>query len=519
MENTNLQALAAHLDSIGLLSESSPVGPASAELAGTGVTGAAHDSRAVLPGNVFICKGVAFRPAFLTSALEKGAVGYVCEESLAPELAAAAPGVPAIVVTDVRAAMPHVASEAWGRPEDRIQIVGVTGSKGKTTTTYMLRSILDGDEPGSRAGLLGSVEFYDGVESGMSPNTTPEAPELWHRLANAAAHDLTMVMEVSSQGLKYGRVEGLTFDIAAITNIGRDHISPVEHPTLEDYVNSKLRIFNGSSKAVVGTATEHLDEVLAAASHVEELRTFAASDPSADFWASDIVPGTSGATFVAHTPEWTEPMELGIPGLFNVDNALCAIALACMLGIGPEQIRAGLLRTRVPGRMESVASATGDVVAIVDFAHNGQSFSKFFESVSQEYPDRKIVTVFGCTGIKGLERRVQMPPVACAYSDLCIYTEDDPGKEPLQDIFDGMLAATPEGANVELVNDRVEAIGHAVDVADTWAREGTKALVCVLGKGEEVRMLRASGPEPCEEDKVIVERFVRMRDERLAQDA
>ena len=208
-----------------------------------------------------------------------------------------------------------------------------------------------------------------------------------------------------------------------------------------------------------------------------------------------------------------------MPGLFNVDNALCAIALACMLGIGPEQIRAGLLRTRVPGRMESVASATGDVVAIVDFAHNGQSFSKFFESVSQEYPDRKIVTVFGCTGIKGLERRVQMPPVACAYSDLCIYTEDDPGKEPLQDIFDGMLAATPEGANVELVNDRVEAIGHAVDVADTWAREGTKALVCVLGKGEEVRMLRASGPEPCEEDKVIVERFVRMRDERLAQDA
>ncbi len=513
MDSLTIKQLATHLEQLGFLSSQSSVTSENAP-GDSAIFGAAHDSRAVFPGNVFICKGVAFRPAFLTSALEKGAVAYVCEEGLASQLAETAPGVPALVVTDIRSAMPHIASFCWGRPEDRLKIVGVTGSKGKTTTTYMLRSILDGGVPGSRAALLGSVEFYDGVESGMSPNTTPEAPELWHRLANAADCGLTMVMEVSSQGLKYGRVEGLTFDIAAVTNIGRDHVSPVEHPTLEDYISSKLHIFDVCGKAVVGLSTEHLDRILKAAEKVEELRTFGAPESGADYWATDITPGEGGTTFTAHTPEWTAELRLGIPGLFNVDNALCAIALAQMLGASYEQIRAGLLVTRVPGRMESVPSATGDIIGIVDFAHNGQSFQKFFESVSQEYPTRRIITVFGCTGVKGLERRTQMPPVACAFSDLCIYTEDDPGAEPLQQIFDGMLAATPEGANVELVNDRVEAIRHAVEVADAWSQEGFQSIICVLGKGEEVRMLRAHGPEPCDEDKVIVERMIRERDAR-----
>ena len=512
----NLSQLAACLEELGMLSEKTHVASAEA-YQNVKIFGAAHDSRAVLHGNVFICKGVAFKPAFLPAALEKGAVAYVCEEGLADALAEVAPGVPAIVVRDVRAAMPHVASFCWGRPEKRLPIVGVTGSKGKTTTTYMLRSILDGGEPGSRAALLGSVEYFDGVEGGMSPNTTPEAPELWHRLSNAANCGLTMVMEVSSQGLKYGRVEGLEFEIAAVTNIGRDHVSPVEHPSLEDYVASKLKIFTQCRRAVVGLATEHLDEILAAAAGLDELRTFGLAGSGADYWASDITPGVGGTRFVAHTPEWTAQLTLGIPGIFNVDNALCAIALAQMLGVGEEHIRAGLLATRVPGRMESVSSANGDVIGIVDFAHNGQSFQKFFESVSQEYPQRKIVTVFGCTGVKGLERRVQMPPVACAFSNLCIYTEDDPGKEPLQQIFDGMLAATPEGAAVELVEDRDQAIRRAIEVAGSWVDEGFEALVCVLGKGEEVRMLRANGPEPCDEDKVIVARWIAERDRSLGR--
>ncbi|MCI1318332.1 MAG: UDP-N-acetylmuramyl-tripeptide synthetase [Atopobiaceae bacterium] len=480
-------------------------------------TGAAHDSRAVLPGNVFICKGERFRPAFLAKAAEMGASAYVCEAGAAPELAQAAPGLPALVVSDVRDAMPVVAREAWGRPDERLKIVGLTGSKGKTTTTYMLRSIIDGGVPGSKAGLLGSVEYYDGEGSGPSPNTTPEAPELFRRLSNAADHGLTMVMEVSSQGLKYGRVEGIRFDIAGLTNIGRDHISPVEHPTFEDYVASKMRIFDGAGEAVVLRDLRRMEQVARALEPVSQVSDFAPADREADVWGSDVVPGASGTRFVAHTPAWEQEMALSIPGLFNVDNALCAIAIATRLGIGPDQIRAGLLATSVPGRMERVSSVTGDVVAIVDFAHNGQSFKKFFESVSQEYPGRFIVSVFGCTGVKGIERRTQMPPVACAYSDLCIYTEDDPGTEPLEQIVAGMVAATPEGARYEVVPDRVEAIGRAVEAAGESAAAGRPALVCVLGKGEEARMLRPEGPVPCEEDKAIVARALTERDRALGR--
>jgi len=511
MEQVDVRQLAAVLEQLGMLSPRSPVTSAHAP-ANPEIRGAAHDSRAVIPGNVFICKGAAFRPAFLTAAVERGAVAFACEEAIADELAHVAPGVPQLVVGDIRAAMPHIASLCWGRPEHRLRIVGVTGSKGKTTTTYMLRSILDDGVPGSHAALLGSVEFFDGVEGGESPNTTPEAPELWHRLANAADNGLTMVMEVSSQGLKYGRVEGLAFDIAAITNIGRDHISPIEHPTLDDYIESKLRILSACKRAVIGLDTEHIDRILEAARTVGDLRTFGPPGSGADYWATDITPGPEGLEFVAHTPDWTGEMRLGIPGIFNVDNALCAIALAQMLGATQAQIRAGLYATRIPGRMERISSASGDIVGIVDFAHNGQSFQKFFESVRTEYPERRIVSVFGCTGVKGLERRVQMPPIACAVSDLCIYTEDDPGAEPISQIFEGMLAATPEGSAVELEQDRVQAIRRAVEVCDAWAKEGVEALACVLGKGSETLMLRAQGFEPCEDDRTILERVLRERD-------
>ena len=173
------------------------------EEADTNVTGAACDSRCVHEGNVFFCKGRAFKPAFLTSALETGAVAYICDPDHAEELAATAPSAPAIVTSDMRRAMALVSAAAFGRPDLDVPQVGITGTKGKSTTAYMLRYIIDAENGEKTCGIIGSIDTYDGAEDIESTNTTPEAPDLWRHLANAREHDLSaMVMEISSQALK-----------------------------------------------------------------------------------------------------------------------------------------------------------------------------------------------------------------------------------------------------------------------------------------------------------------------------
>jgi UDP-N-acetylmuramoyl-L-alanyl-D-glutamate--2,6-diaminopimelate ligase len=236
MNTTNIIELAELLQSKALLAEAKNL-PDQADDP-TPITGADCDSRVVGPGHIFVCKGAAFKPAYLQSALDAGAVAYLCDEQHASELAAVAPGVPALVCTDIRSAMAVVSAQAWGHPDKHMQVVGITGTKGKTTVCYFVRAILDGAQPRSHAATLGTLETYDGIEQAASKNTTPEAPDLWRHLAHAASKDLDMVMEVSSQGLKYQRVDGLSYDVAAFLNIGIDHVSDIEHPTFEDYLNA-----------------------------------------------------------------------------------------------------------------------------------------------------------------------------------------------------------------------------------------------------------------------------------------
>lgn len=472
------------------------------------VTGADCDSRVVAPGHLFICKGAAFRPAFLLSALEAGAVGYLCEESLAAELAATAPGVPALIVNDVRSAMAYVSAEAWGHPEKNMQVVGITGTKGKTTVAYFVRAILDGEAPLSRAATLGTLETYDGVEQCVSRNTTPEAPDLWRHLANAASKGLDMVMEVSSQGLKYQRVEGLTYDVAAFLNIGIDHVSPIEHPTFEDYLASKLLIFKSAQVAVINADfdPQHAERIAHAAQACDRVVTFSLhggekGEAAPDVWASDVQPTADGISFMVHTPTWAATARIGLTGLFNVENALAAVAIAQQMGCTQEQIVAGLARCRVPGRMDVASSADGRVVAIVDYAHNGMAVQKALATVRESYPDRYIVAVFGATGGKGAERRFEMPPAAAPYADHLVFTEDDPGPEPVEHICEQMVEATPEGTPCTVMLDRTEAVRHAFELARAADKP---AVVCVLGKGHEARQLRKDGPAPMIPDGELV---------------
>lgn len=477
------------------------------------VSGADCDSRAAAPGHVFVCKGAAFKPAYLSSAVEKGAVAYLCDEALdeAGELSAACPDTPAIVVNDLRRAMAIVSAEAWGHPDRDIDVVGITGTKGKSTVAYMMRCILDGGAAGSGTGIMGSIDTYDGVESFESVNTTPEAPDLWRHLANVRDSGLgRIVMEVSSQALKYDRVVDLGIDVACFLNIGRDHISAVEHSDFDDYFGSKLRIFDQARIAVVNLDSDHVDEVLARAASCERTITFAVVDEGegseADVWASDVQSKHGGIDFVVHSARGVRPMHVSMPGLFNVDNAMAAIAMCEALGVDDELIRAGLAHVRVPGRMELLETSDPKVCALVDYAHNKLSYQRFFSSVSKEFDGVQVIALFGCPGNKAVERRFELPQEASKWADMIIYTEEDPAHEAVSDICAEMVANTPEGQAYEVIEDRPAAIARAAELAFA-APEG--AVVCLLAKGDETRQHEGDLFVPCETDGAIWEREVK----------
>lgn len=504
--NTTLESIASLLGGAGFLARKPSLGDA----ASTSVTGADSDSRFAAPGHLFVCKGAAFRPQYLASAIEDGAVAYLCDESHADALAPVAGNVPTLVATDdgLRPAMALASAEAWGHPDHNLDVVGITGTKGKSTTSYMLRTILDAGEPYSRAGILGSIETFDGRERAESVNTTPEAPDLWRHLANARDAGLPhMVMEVSSQALKYDRVDHLRLDVACFLNIGRDHISPREHPSFEDYFQSKLRIFDQARVAVVNLGTNHVDEVLSRASRCERVVTFSAEgDRSADVWADDVAPFMGGIRLVAHTPSWEGELVVSMPGLFNAENALCAVAACEVLGVGYDQVRDGLAKVSVPGRMELLPSPTPRVVGIVDYAHNKLSYQRFFSSISKEFPGRSIIAVLGAPGGKAYERRQELPEEASKWADVLIYTEEDPAGEPVEQICRQLADATPEGQAHEVIVDRPQAVRRAVELALQSERG---AVVCLLAKGDETRQHVGDSYVPCETDGALFARAMR----------
>lgn len=524
MDTLTLASLVALLDNANLLEGTHNITSDNNTLV---LSGADCDSRVVAPGHLFICKGAAFKPAYLAQAIEHGAVAYLCEAELAPELAEACPGVPALIAKgkkSLRTAMAIASKACWGCPDDVMPVVGVTGTKGKSTTTYLLRSILDardkgadGAEPGCRTGvgIIGSIRTYDGVEELESHNTTPEAPDLWRHLANARMSGATpVVMEVSSQALKYERCLGLNLAVAGWLNIGRDHISPVEHPDFEDYFASKLKIFELSNTAVINVGTEHLDEVLAAAEHCGYRVLVSADGPhvpghselAAEIYATDVAADGASLSFMCHTPSWTGPLTLSFPGSFNVENALVAVAFAQLLGVGYKQIAEGLASCRVPGRMEVCEASTDSIVGLVDYAHNKLSFNKFFSSVAKEFSGYAIVAVTGAAGGKAYERRSELPQEASKWADMLIYTTEDPGPERPEDICAEMAHNTPDGQAYEIQVDRSRAIERAVAWAKAQARP---SVVCMLAKGDEIDQHVGNAFVPMEPDGVVFNRVMR----------
>lgn len=459
------------------------------------------DSQYVVPGTLFLCKGAHFKARYLQDAIGRGAIAYIAEAPYEDVTA------PCIQVTDVRHAMALLADYYYGHPSKKLNVVGITGTKGKSSTSYYLKYIFDemmAATGGQESGVLGSIETYDGVERFESHLTTPEPLDLERHFANAAGAGLNyLTMEVSSQALKYDRVYGVEFAAACFLNIGYDHISPIEHPDFEDYFQSKLKIFAQAAVGCVNLDMDRADEVLAAARACPRVITFSQKDPSAAVFADQVSKNGNDILFRVKTPRFLRKFRLTMPGLFNVENALAAIAVCEALGIPERFIYLGLQKARVPGRMEIYTNADDKVIAIVDYAHNRLSFEKLFASVKAEYPGRRIVTVFGCPGKKALDRRRDLGEISGRYSDLVVLTEEDSGEEDTEDICRQIAVHVEgEGCQYSIQPDRGEAIRQAV----LSCEEPT--VILITGKGAETRQKRGVEYIDCPSDVAYVQDYL-----------
>ena len=442
-----------------------------------------YDSKQVVPGTLFLCKGAHFRAEYLAQAAEKGAFAYVSETPY-PQV-----DLPCIHVTDMRQVIAPFAVKYYNDPSRRLNVIGITGTKGKSSTTYYLKYILDEylARRGKSCGVISSIDTFDGVESFESHLTTPEPLELQRHFANARSADLGyLAMEVSSQALKYHRTLGTRFAAACFLNIGHDHISPIEHPDFEDYFHSKLKIFSQAEVSCVNLDCDRADEVLAAAQRdCRRVITFSRKDPTADVYGSHIRKRGTDIVFRVTSRHLSREFRLTMPGLFNTENALAAIAICEGLGIDQQCIYVGLMKARVPGRMEVYTNADSRVIAIVDYAHNRMSFETLFRSVEMEYPNRRIVTVFGCPGKKALDRRRDLGEVSGSYSDLVMLTEEDSGEEDTVSICKEIAAhVEARGCAYQIEPNRGEAIRQAILGCQR------PSVLLITGKGAETRQKR-----------------------------
>ena len=498
-----LQEYVSLLDKLGVLAAPLPSGLDPDRV----VELVSYNSKEVVPGTLFICKGAHFKPEYLNQAAQKGAFAYVSETPY--------PGVelPCIPVSDMRRALAPLAVKYYNDPSQRVKVIGVTGTKGKSSTAYYLRYILDEllAPKGSSCGVISSIDTWDGVERFESHLSTPEPLELQRHFAHAVSSGLEyVVMEASSQALKYHRTLGTKFAAAAFLNIGTDHISPIEHPDFDDYFQSKLKIFAQAELSCVNLDCAHSQEALEAArAACGTVLTFSRRDPAANVYGHDVRKAGGDILFGADAAQLSGQYRLTMPGLFNVDNALAAIAVCQGLGIPREAVREGLARARVPGRMEVYSSENGDVTAIVDYAHNRMSFETLFRSVREEYPGRRIVTVFGCPGRKALDRRRDLGEISGEYSDLVILTEEDSGEEDTVSICREIAAHVEgRGCRYAIQPNRGEAIREAVLSCTA------PSVILITGKGAETRQKRGIEYIDTPSDVEYAQAFLREYDAR-----
>ena len=407
----------------------------------------------------------------LQKALEAGAACYVAEQ---PYDNAA----PALLVSDVRRALSVLAAEYYGHPAEQLTLIGLTGTKGKTTTTYFIKNILD-TALGHRTAVLSTVEMYTGGESTEAHLTTPESLELQQCFADTLAHGIRhLTMEVSSQAYKQQRVYGVPFTVGLFLNLSEDHIGPLEHESFEDYFQCKLQLMKNCKLAVICRGTDRFEEIYAAAKAHAERVLVCGNDPSCDLWVENIRKETPGFTFTVCDKNSRRDFRITMEGRFNIENALAAITITRALGLPDDAIAAGIADVSVPGRM-NVLQKDGRTV-IVDYAHNFLSFTALFRSLKQDYPSAPIKVLCGCPGHKNLKRRVDIGHLCGEYADFVYLTAEDPGFEDPAEICREMAGYIGESHHrCIILPDRAAAVERSI------AELAPGEILILAGKGEE----------------------------------
>lgn len=440
----------------------------------TEITTLVYDSRKVKKGSVFVCISGSVRDAheFIPEVIEKGAAAIVVEKEVSLQ-----PGVTYIQVKDSRLALACMSAAYFDYPAEKLKTIGITGTKGKTTTTYMVKSILE--SAGIKTGLIGTIESIVGEKRIPSANTTPESyrvQELFHEMVEAGMD--AVVMEVSSQALMLHRVSGFVFDIGVFTNLEPDHIGENEHKDFEDYMHCKSLLFQQCRLGIFNGDSEHLDGVLKG--HTCQVETFGYGEKN-DFVAQNVeLKKEHGALGVRYhvSSLMNMDVEVNVPGSFSVYNSLTAIAICHHFGVDEEKIREALLHVSVKGRIE-IVPVTKRYTLMIDYAHNAMSLESLLTTL-KEYEPGRLVCLFGCGGNRAKSRRYEMGEVSSRLADLTVVTSDNPrNEEPMDIIQDILVGVHKADGEYVTIPDRKEAIAYCMKNA----KDGD--IVVLAGKGHE----------------------------------
>ena len=441
---------------------------------GIEVTTLANDSRKVQEGSVFVCISGAVSDGhkYAHDVCEKGAAAVIVEKDVeVPE------HVTVIKVSDTRYALALMSAAYFGYPAEKLKVIGITGTKGKTTTTYMIRSILEG--VGHKVGLIGTIEAIIGDKTIPAANTTPESFTIHQYFAEMleAGCD-SVVMEVSSQGLMLHRTAGIEFEIGIFTNLGKDHIGPNEHKDFDDYKGCKAMLFKQCKLGIANVDDKYFEDIFKDAACRTE--TFGFSE-KADLRAENVElvskPGYLGVAYHV-TGLMNFDVEIDIPGTFSVYNSLTAIAVCRHFGVPVEKIKEALKKAKVKGRIEMI-KVSDDFTLMIDYAHNAMSLESLLTTL-KEFRPKRLDCLFGCGGNRSKDRRYEMGEVSGRLADLSIITSDNPRFEEPQDIINDIKIGIgrTDGKYVEIC-DRKEAIRYAI------ANGQPGDVIVLAGKGHE----------------------------------
>ena len=471
----------------------------------TEVTDIYYDSRKVTPGGLFVCIVGTQRDShdYAADVAAKGAAVLAIQHDLPAEVLAALPDVTVVKFESTRYAMALLSTAYFGRPALEMTMVGVTGTKGKTTTTHMIKAVLEA--AGHKVGMVGTNGvYYPGHHYDLN-NTTPESYELQkilRQLADAGCD--ACVMEVSSQGIMMDRVAGIHYKVGVFTNLYPDHIGPGEHSSFEEYRSWKGKLFQRCDVGVVNADDPNTEALLEG--HTCKLVTYGIHAPKVDYRASEQYrllrnKEMLGVEFTLTEPDGhTLDVQVGMPGLFSIYNALATIGVGKVLGLADAPIHEGLKKALVKGRVELVPISHKFTI-LIDYAHNEAATESLIETL-REYNPNRLVVVFGCGCRRSKLRRYGMGEVCAKLADFSILTEDNNRFEKVEDIIadikTGMAKGNPDAKYVE-IPDRLDALHYAID----HAQEGD--LIAVIGKGHEAYRDREGVKTPFLERELIEE--------------